>query len=134
LEGMRNVIGTQCMRRVCEMLWPDMDWRTQVDSGFQSGMRDVLLSEANMDEVGAVRGRPDPAQFYSAMRFVDNIVKVADTRITQQLLDKLDAQFMRQTLAQRLLKGSEVPAPTLAHAQTSRAHVPSRNYVCIAAP
>ena len=61
-----------------------------------------------MDEVGAVRGRPDPAQFYASLRFVDHVVRVADIRIARQLIGKLDRQFMRQTLSRKLLRGSEV--------------------------
>ena len=61
-----------------------------------------------MDEVGSKRGRPDPAPFYSAMRFVDKVVEVADVKISAQLLDILEAHFMHQTLKKRLLVGSEV--------------------------
>lgn len=61
-----------------------------------------------MDEVGAVRGRPDPTQFYAALRFVDHVVRVADIRIARLLIGKLDRQFMRQTVSKRMLRGSEV--------------------------
>lgn len=81
-----------------------------VDSGFQSGMREMDQTDA-LDEVGSVRRRPDTSQFYSAMRFVDHILRVAHPSISRQLLDKLDSQFMRQTLSHRLLKGSEVCLP-----------------------
>eukprot|EP00282_Hemiselmis_andersenii_P016395 CAMPEP_0114123072 /NCGR_PEP_ID=MMETSP0043_2-20121206/8029_1 /TAXON_ID=464988 /ORGANISM="Hemiselmis andersenii, Strain CCMP644" /LENGTH=333 /DNA_ID=CAMNT_0001215821 /DNA_START=223 /DNA_END=1220 /DNA_ORIENTATION=+ len=79
-----------------------------VDGGFKNAMHDIDTSEGAMDEVGAVRGRPDPAQFYASLRFVDHMVRVADPRIARALINKLDGQFVRSTLSQRLLRGSEV--------------------------
>jgi hypothetical protein len=71
-------------------------------------MHTIECGEGGMDEVGSRRRRPDSAGFYAAMRFVDHMVKVADVRVSYQLLQLLDRVFLRKTLEQRLIKGSEV--------------------------
>jgi hypothetical protein len=78
-----------------------------VDNGFQSAMNAMQCGAGGMDEVGSRRQQPDPAAFYAAMRFCDHLVRVADLRVAYQLLHLLDTVFLRQTLQQRLLKGSE---------------------------
>ena len=78
-----------------------------VDNGFQSAMNAMQCGAGGMDEVGSRRQQPDPAAFYAAMRFCDHIVRVADLRVAHQLLHLLDNVFLRKTLQERLLKGSE---------------------------
>ena len=78
-----------------------------VDNGFQNAMLAIQSGAGGMDEVGSRRQRPDPAAFYAAMRFVDNLVRVADLCVAHQLLHLLDTVFLRKTMQQRLLKGSE---------------------------
>eukprot|EP00960_Hanusia_phi_P019381 572139-Hanusia_phi.AAC.2 len=80
-----------------------------VDMGFQSAMKTIdSLAPGSMDEVGSRRKRPDPTPFYASLRFVDHVIKVADIQVANRLLDILDANFLRQTMQQRLIKGSEV--------------------------
>mmetsp|Transcript_55925 Transcript_55925/g.131679 ORF Transcript_55925/g.131679 Transcript_55925/m.131679 type:complete len:686 (-) Transcript_55925:315-2372(-) len=79
-----------------------------VDLGFHSALREIDANQGAMDEVGSKRNKPDPAPFYAAMRFVDNVVKVAEGKVAAQLLEVLDANFLRQTLRKRLMVGSEV--------------------------
>ena len=80
-----------------------------VDMGFQSAMKTIdSLAPGSMDEVGSRRKRPDPTPFYASLRFVDHVIKVADMQVANRLLDILDANFLRQTMQQRLIKGSEV--------------------------
>ena len=71
-------------------------------------MHSIESGEGGMDELGSRRQRPDSAGCYAAMSFVDHIVKVADLRVSHQLLQLLDSVFLRKTLQQRLIKGSEV--------------------------
>lgn len=78
-----------------------------VENGFQSAINVMQCGAGGMDEVGAKRQQPDPAAFYAAMRFCDHIVRVADLRVAHQLLHLLDNVFLRKTLQERLLKGSE---------------------------